>query len=156
MTAIRFDKDQNDTADENPELTAEWGSYEDAIWYLTDDQSNGRWLFVDHHSPYHGGIPLGIGRGVYTKYLSPEAAESLADALRVAAAEAREIEAERQRVEEEQRLARERCVTEFGGHDWPTSRGDFYSMAVGLCTRCGATPAMMFTTSNTSFRTVIS
>lgn len=58
---------------------------EHAIWQLTDDMSNGRWLFVDH--PVDGdGIPVGIQR-VYTKYLDSAEARAMAAALVQAADE---------------------------------------------------------------------
>jgi hypothetical protein len=55
------------------------------IWQLTDDMSNGRWLFVDH-PPDDGEIPVGIQR-VYTKYLDSAEARAMAAALIQAADE---------------------------------------------------------------------
>lgn len=115
MTATRFNADENTVAEEDPELTEEWGSYEDSVWYLTDGMSNGRWLFVGHASPGNG-VPLGIGR-VYTKYLSADATRSLAAALLAVAEEAETHEREKTA----ERDARDRRVRECvadGGHQW--------------------------------------
>lgn len=148
VTAIRFDADENAVAGEDPELTEEWGSYEDSVWYLTDGMSNGRWLFVGHASPGHG-VPLGIGR-VYTKYLSADATRGLAAALLVAAAEAEAHE----RTKKAEREARDRRVRECeagGGHLWgpppltvthatgvaqSNSDGSWSSSSFWVCRRC--------------------
>ena len=115
MNAIRFDADENTVAEEDPELTEEWGSYEDSVWYLTDGMSNGRWLFVGHAEPGNG-VPLGIGR-VYTKYLSADAARGLAAALLVAAKEAEAHERERN-AERDARKQRVHACEAEGDHQW--------------------------------------
>jgi hypothetical protein len=116
VTAIRFDADRNRVAKEDPRLTEEWGSYEGSVWYLTDGMSNGRWLFVDH-AENGNGVPVGIGRGIYTKYLSSAAARSLAEALLVAANEAEAFESARKQ-ERKARARRERECVQDGGHQW--------------------------------------
>lgn len=61
---------------------------DETIWYMTDSLSNGRWLHVDHPD-HRGHISIGIA-GVYTKYLSSEAARAFAAAIIEAADEADE------------------------------------------------------------------
>lgn len=156
MTAIRFDADENaraaDNADlldpEDDDLDPEWGPLDGVVWYLTDDMSNGRWLYVDHPTD-DGLVPLGIQR-VYTKYLSPEAARDLAAALLVAADAGAAIKA-RIKAEREQQAQLVRQCEADGGHQWgpppPTvthatavtysdgtlTRSEFYR----VCRRCG-------------------
>lgn len=107
----------------------------DVIWYRVD-QTNSRWLYVDHPSAYRGGIPVGIQR-VYQKDLSSEEARAMAAALLLAADEwdvlKAEVRAERDRRSEMVR----QCVEDLGGHAWPK----FIQWSSGLvCTRCGSWP----------------
>jgi hypothetical protein len=62
-----------------------WAGDEETLFYLTDGQSNGRWLYVEHPGG-DGEIPVGIAR-VYEKHLSPKAARAVAAALLAAADE---------------------------------------------------------------------
>jgi hypothetical protein len=107
----------------------------DVIWYRVD-QSNSRWLYVDHPGSYRGGIPVGIQR-VYQKDLSSAEARSMAAALLQAADEWDVLEAE-VRTERARRSEMVRqCVEDLGGHAWPEVvqwSGDW------VCTRCGSQP----------------
>lgn len=123
---IRFDASADSRVDEQDD---EWHPG-DAIWYLTDGNSNGRWLVVGH-STNDGLVPLVIQR-VYNKYLSPNAARDLAAVLLQAADEAETAGEDYRRIHDERDAAYRRCKTEFAGrHDWGADH---------RCTRCGSAP----------------
>ena len=116
--SVRFDAD-NDAVVEgtHPYDVAERGGERspETLWYLTENQSNGRWLFVDEPDS-DGSVPLGIAR-VYTKRLSPAAAKSLAGALLVAAASGEGIQARRM-AERDAQAERKRQCEAGDGHQW--------------------------------------
>lgn len=154
MTAIRFDADENarvtDNADllgesEDPLLNPEWGPLDEVIWYLTDGQSNGRWLAVGHPDR-EGSVPLAIQR-VYVKFLSPEAARDLAAALVEAADAGAAIQAETNAEREAQTQLERACEAE-SGHEWgpppmtvrhatAVLHSDGTSQSFRVCRRCG-------------------
>lgn len=118
----------------------------DMLWYLTENQSNGRWLFVG--APHADGrVPLGILR-VYTKYLSPAALRSFASACIEAADKGEAIQA-RNEVERAAQAERQRQCAADGGHRWRPWSGtghaagvlhsDGTSQSWVECTRCEAT-----------------
>lgn len=77
---------------------------DDTILYLTDNQSNGRWLYVDHPDG-DGDIELGVLRG-FRKDLSAKAARAVAAALIQAAEESEAGEPEREAKREADRIVR--------------------------------------------------
>lgn len=115
----------------------------EAIWYLVG-QREGRWLFVDRPSTYHGGIPVGI-QLVYTKYLDSNEARAMAQALTEAADEWDAMKAEQEAERQRRAEAVRQCEQELGGHDWPAvdvlKTGNLPTEAdAWKCRRCGAEP----------------
>lgn len=109
----RFDADENKFVDcphgyDEEERDGWSGDDGQTLFYLTDDQSNGRWLYVDRPDE-DGEIELGIAR-VYTKHLSPEAARAAAAALIAAADQSDAEKPEREARENARRLARSLVV----------------------------------------------
>lgn len=120
MTAIRFDADRDKVVrGTHPYDRSERGgcgvSDEETLWYLTDDMSNGRWLYVDLPDD-EGNVQVGVLR-VYAKHLSPKATRAFAAAL-LEAADAGEVLQSRIKAEREARDLRVRECEADGGHQW--------------------------------------
>jgi hypothetical protein len=109
----------------------------DVIWYRVD-QSNGRWLYVDHPNAYRGGIPVGV-QDVYQKDLSSEEARDMAAALMQAADEWDKLDAEIQSDRARFLEAIRHCEEDLGGHQWPPV-GGIKSASDWACRRCGSAP----------------
>lgn len=103
----RFDADKAERND--------WAGDDETLWYLTDGNSNGRWLYVDSPDT-SGSTEVGIAR-VYRKHLSPAALRSFAAALLEVAEKGEAIMAAVKAARDAQ-AEREHQCTEDGGHKW--------------------------------------
>jgi len=119
VTAIRFDADKDKVVrgvhSYDKSERDGWRGGEETLWYLTDGNSNGRWLYVDRPDN-EGEVEVGILR-VYRKHLSPAAARGLASVLLKAAEAGEAIQTER-KAEQDSRDQRVRECEENGGHQW--------------------------------------
>lgn len=146
---IRFDADKDKLVHRaHPYDKAErdgWAGDDETLWYLTDGNGNGRWLYVDRPDS-SGWTEVGIAR-VYRKHLSPAAMRSLAAVLLEAADEAEAIKAAA-KAERDAQTEREHVCAQDGGHRWgppPMSvshatgvvHSDGTSASFMVCERCG-------------------